>query len=231
MPLVTHLISIMLLFCLQRDTHARANTHILRNTARSQAYSRFMVNAWNVSVPYQTASILAVDVISLTQAVGAVFKICNENNQKKKVYLLFIKKSQCLHCAPSSLSVYGACAAENKIISSIFSSVFLVIFRRPLNCTCLDCKVCAWNGSSVGLRSSCRASQKRFIACNFLFVFHVNAHWRAVTAPTFAWLWPRMHDTSGQDSPVRGGMFSIVNSLRVSVVSKTRIILWIFLGM
>lgn len=134
MPLVTHLISIMLLFCLQRDTHARANTHILRNTARSQAYSRLMVNAWNVSVPYQTASILAVDVISLSRAVGAVFKICDENNWEKVTvqfyccfFFIVYQKSPCLHCASSSLSVHGACAAENKIIFSIFSSVFLVL--------------------------------------------------------------------------------------------------------
>lgn len=213
----------------KRHTHTRANTHILHNTACSQAYSRLMVNAWNVSVPYQTASILAVDVISLTWAVGTVFKICNENNQKKvtEQFILFFivyQKSPCLHCAPSTLSVYGACAAENKIIFSIFSSVF----RRPLNCTCLDCKACAWNGSSVGLRNSCRALQKRFTARNFLFVFNVNAHWRAVTVPTFAWLWPHMHDASGQDSPVQRGAGG--NSLCVSVLSKTQIILETFLG-
>lgn len=164
MPLVTHLISIMLLFCLQRDTHARANTHILRNTARSQAYSRLMVNAWNVSVPYQTASILAVDVISLARAVGTVFKICNENNPKKVTaqFFCFFYCLSKIHVSPlcslKFISLWGMCSRKQNYFFNFPFRLPCVIFRRPLNCTCLDCKACAWNASIVGLWSSCAAS-------------------------------------------------------------------------
>lgn len=62
------------LFSSKRLSRTLERTHILHDCTRSQAYSRLMVNACNVTVPYQTARSLVVERISFMRAVGAIFK-------------------------------------------------------------------------------------------------------------------------------------------------------------
>lgn len=84
------------LFSSKRLSRTFERTHILHDCTRSQAYSRLMVNAWNVTVPYQTARSLVVERISFMRAVGAIFqkKIWDENNQGSlcNIHVLSTKK-------------------------------------------------------------------------------------------------------------------------------------------
>lgn len=189
MPLVTHLISIMLLFCLQRDTRARANTHILRNTARSQAYSRLMVNAWNISVPYQTASILAVDVIFLARAVGAVFKICNGNNQQqKKRSLCVIIFFYCLSklpvfplCSLMFISLFGMCSRKQNyffqfsVPSSSYLPPTLELHLLGLQSVGLKRRQC---GAAELMQSVAEEIHSVLTSCLFFMWTHTGGQWR-----------------------------------------------------
>lgn len=120
------------LFSSKRLSRTLERTHILHDCTRSQAYSRLMVNAWNVTVPYQTARSLVVERISFMRAVGAIFKKSDTKITKGHcaIFMYYQQKKKgtkmlSFHCAPSILSVYGGCAAENGNHFSIFSFVFL----------------------------------------------------------------------------------------------------------
>lgn len=94
-----------------------------------------MVNAWNLTVPYQTASSLVLDRVSLSRAVGAIFYFffLNLRWQKKKTWVTVqnscIKKKGKKNAEPPlcSLNLIGlrGGAAESRNHFSIFSFVFL----------------------------------------------------------------------------------------------------------
>lgn len=93
-----------------------------------------MVNACNVTVPYQTACSLVVEKKNNVHAMGAVEKkkkVWDENNQGSlcNIHVLSKKKRKLLsrHCAPSILSaVWGMCGRKTAII-----------FQFPLLSSCL----------------------------------------------------------------------------------------------
>lgn len=105
------------------------------------------------------------------------------------------------HCAPSILSVYGGCAAENGNHFSIFSFVFLcyLLLTHTTRPTWTEnCVSKAEPASGCQTRLVQRLVQERWIHFRFfLFVcrlfFMWNAHCQAETAPAFATLWPHTH--------------------------------------
>lgn len=104
------------------------------------------------------------------------------------------------HCAPSILSVYGGCAAENGNHFSIFSFVFLCYLLLTHDSAYLGLKIVCLkqNRRRVARPDLCRAWCRRggFIFAFFVclsFVFHVECTLSGKDGASFCTLWPHTH--------------------------------------
>lgn len=189
------------LFSSKRLSRTLERTHILHDCTRSQAYIRLMVNAWNVTVPYQTARSLVVERISFMRAVGAIFQKKSETKITKGHCAIFMyyqpkkignKNAERPLCSLNLISLWGMCSRKRQSLFNfqfclpLLSSADPRLGRLGLKIVCLK-----QNRRRVARPDLCRAWCRRggFVSF-FLFVcrlfFMWNAHCQAKTVPAFA---------------------------------------------